>query len=245
MGRSKIKGESSPRTTTSNHSMNSQKSLYEDSDDSEDELSGINGVIKKQAGMQKNVRDDDTMDSDSVVNTKAKKLKTLNNKDDQKSVPDFVESKTQQIMFEPDFVGSSKVQEPTQPLTNNVSKTMLVAETDNENSKKVNQHIKALLINAIRTVVFRKIKFLNQQKLGQESNIFQLLYEKAGISKTDQFQKYENIRFLVQRQMNSKRNYCTDQIMAKARGKQIIYFWEFLFYFILFHVRTFKDRQDV
>ena len=223
MGRSKIKGESSPRTTTSNHSMNSQKSLYEDSDDSEDELSGINGVIKKQAGMQKNVRDDDTMDSDSVVNTKAKKLKTLNNKDDQKYVPDFVESKSQQIMFEPDFVGSSKVQEPTQPLTNNVSKTMLVAETDNENSKKVNQHIKALLINAIRTVVFRKIKFLNQQKLGQESNIFQLLYEKAGISKTDQFQKYENIRFLVQRQMNSKRNYCTDQIMAKARGKQTLF----------------------
>ena len=217
-----MKGESSPRTTTSNHSMNSQKSLYEDSDDSGDELSGINGAIKNQAGMHKNVRDDETMDSDSVVNTKVNKLKTLNNKDDQKPVPDFVESKTQEIMFEPDFVGS-KVQEPTQPsLTNNVSKKML-AEVDNENSKKVNQHIKALLINAIRTVVFRKIKFLNQQKLGQESNIFKLLYEKAGICRADQFKKYGNIRFLVQRQMNSKRNYCTDQIMAKARGKQTSY----------------------
>ena len=208
MGRSRTRVESSPTTT------NSQKSLYEDSDDSGDEVSGINGAIKKQAGMNKIVRDDDTIDGDSVVN-KAKKLKMMNNKDDQMCVPDFIESKSQETMPIPDFV-CSKVHETMQPLTNNM------AEVNNEDTK-VSQHIKALLINAIRTVVFRKIKFLNQQKLGQESKIFQLLYEKAGICKADQIKKYENIRFLVQRQMNSKRNYCTDQIMAKARGKQTSY----------------------
>jgi hypothetical protein len=194
MGRSKFKGDSSP--VTSKYSINSKKSLYDDddSDEGEDELSAIN-AIKTLVGINKNVRDNDTNDDDSAVN-KAKKLKTTDENND--SVPDFIGS------------NQEKIQPNRVPLSLN---------TNHNEDAKLNPQLKALLINAIRTLVFRKIKFLNNEKLGAESNVFRELYRAAGLNcKIEQRHKYEVIRTLVQRQMNSKRNYCTDQIMAKARG---------------------------
>lgn len=92
---------------------------------------------------------------------------------------------------------------------------------DEENSA-FPRNLKAMITNTIRTQIFRRIKFLNYEKLSLESNIFKLLFHTTGYhDKHEQQIKYEPLRELVQRQMNSKRNYCTDQILAKARGKNV------------------------
>jgi hypothetical protein len=89
-----------------------------------------------------------------------------------------------------------------------------------DEGSKLSNDTKTVLIGAIRSQTFRSIKFLTNQKLSQNSSIFQLMYEKAMIT-TEHEKKYyfEEIRCLIQRQMNSKRNYCTDQIVVKAKGK--------------------------
>ena len=93
-------------------------------------------------------------------------------------------------------------------------------------ARKLSVNLKALLITNICTTLFRRIKFLTNEKLGRESSVCQLLFHTTlGITNpVEQVAKYENVRQLIQRQMNSKRNYCTDQITAKARGTQIIFF---------------------
>jgi hypothetical protein len=86
-------------------------------------------------------------------------------------------------------------------------------------------NLKVMLNNMIRTQIFRRIKFLTNEKLSLESSIFKRLFATTGCnSKHEQQSKYEAMRSLVQRQMNSKRNYCTDQILAKAKGTIVLIF---------------------
>lgn len=95
--------------------------------------------------------------------------------------------------------------------------------------------LKAAVVNTIRTQIFRRIKFLTNEKLSLESNIFKSLFNLTGYhEREEQLAKYEPLRGLVQRQMNSKRNYCTDQILAKARGTNadLLHYFYNSFYFI-------------
>jgi hypothetical protein len=79
---------------------------------------------------------------------------------------------------------------------------------------------KPIIINAVRTIIFRKIKFLNNEKLSMDSSIFHDLLNITHLNKSQDNpgKYYDAVRQIVMRQMNSKRNYCTDQILAKARG---------------------------
>jgi hypothetical protein len=242
MGRSKDKSDSSPSSSsiiTSNKrkpktkSSPPQRNLYDDVDNIsiEDEYFvdknvGYSDAAKTLVGISKNGRDFDLGDNCDILNAKPMMpSEYINN-----AMPDFINSGQNELTM-----GESKA------LNSSIIRNLMMQPVG-----KLSATFKAMLINTIRTTVFRRIKFLTNEKLGLEGSVFTLLYETTGVlNKADQQAKYESIRSLIQRQMNSKRNYCTDQIMAKARGKQIIYFWEFLFYFILFHVRTFKDRQDV
>ena len=88
--------------------------------------------------------------------------------------------------------------------------------------RKMSVNLKALLITNIRTTVLRRITFLSNEKLERESSVCQLLFHATGITnQVEQIANYKDIRQLALRQINSKRNYCTEQIMAKARGTQI------------------------
>jgi hypothetical protein len=237
MGRTKEKGDTSPSTnsivsSTTKHSSNKSKQsttprrgLYDDdvdSDAGEDTLTS--NAIQMLVGIGKNGRDHDV--NNDTVEIKAKKMKTTYVNSD--IMPDDIGSDYQ--LSVPDNIGSDygfnqgQNNDEMQPLMQN---RLMPTYYSAENST-LHQTLKAMLINAIRTSVFRKIKFLTNEKLGMESSIFQNLYETTGLkNKVEQQAKYESIRTLIQRQMNSKRNYCTDQIMAKARGTQIVKFLSF------------------
>lgn len=114
---------------------------------------------------------------------------------------------------------------------NSVNKqTMTVYSTFDSNSMngliddKINfpRVLRPLIINTVRTVMFRRIKFLTNDKLSMDSPIFQELLHHTGFNRNQENagKYYDALRHIIMRQMNSKRNYCTDQILAKARGRK-------------------------
>jgi hypothetical protein len=253
MGRSKEKDNSSPSTISSivsstkhsNKSKYSPRALKKVSEKKitfqknlnllygEDVYSNVgedtslaDNAIQTLVGIGKHVRDHDVLVNDDAVEITAEKMKTTYENND--LIPDNTGSDYQ--LSVPDNIGSDfrfnqgMNNDKLQPMNN-----MIIPIYYGENST-LHQTLKAMLINAIRTSVFRRIKFLTNEKLGIESSVFQCLYQTTGLkNKLDQQAKYESIRTLIQRQMNSKRNYCTDQIMAKARGKKNV---KFLFCFV-------------
>ena len=114
------------------------------------------------------------------------------------------------------------VAEETLPM--NVSSSNFPKQSSDD-EMELPSNIRIMIINTVRNIIFRRIKFLTNEKLSIESSIFKTLYDTTGFqNRIEQSAKYEVLRSLVQRQMNSKRNYCTDQIMNKARGK-FVNFW--------------------
>ena len=219
MGRSKVKNDMSPSpnndksspSTVFGQSLPPRRSLYDDDDLDSDLL---------QDGLIDNKRDVVINNNNNAAET----LITLNGggKETDKLIPDNIESSQGNYNMSDDQLTHS------QPYD---SSTMLYMQSmRNDPNKQLPQTFKAILINIIRTKVFRKIKFLTNDKLGLDSSVFNLLYMTTGLNKqTERVAKYDSIRRLIQRQMNSKRNYCTDQIMAKARGMHIINFFGFVF----------------
>jgi hypothetical protein len=87
------------------------------------------------------------------------------------------------------------------------------------------QTTKLMVTSIIRRHIFRRIKFVHNDKLSMEGNILKQLFESTGFrDKKEQTSNFEIIRSLVLRVMNQKRNYCIDQILAKARGMKVVYF---------------------
>ena len=198
------------RSTICEQSLPPKRSLYDDNDSESGDQDTI--IAKTLVGISNKDRGFETHD-DSVVK-KAKKMKMTDENID--LIPDNIGSSQGNYQL----IQGDKIVE-YQPLASSSHHNLMMKSMHDVGELPGN--FKALLINTIRTTVFRRIKFLTNEKLGLESSVFQLLFRTAGLyDKLDQHGKYESVRTLVQRQMNSKRNYCTDQIMAKARGKHII-----------------------
>ena len=192
-----IKSKASPTSTVSEQSLPPQRSLYDDMDSD----SGIDDIIAGKSGFANA--------AETLVDISKNGVVDFDKKDDDfdDPIPDTIES-----------VQDDKL------ATSMLSMHSSSIQTMYHDARKMSVNLKALLITNIRTTLFRKIKFLSNDKLGRESSIFQLLFQTTGITNpVEQMAKYESIRQLIQRQMNSKRNYCTDQIMVKARGTLRIY----------------------
>jgi hypothetical protein len=71
----------------------------------------------------------------------------------------------------------------------------------------------------VRNVIFQKIKFLGQEKLGENSSIIDELFQQLHISdKETKNRKFMGVRYILQRQLNAKRSYCTNKIMNACLG---------------------------
>jgi hypothetical protein len=71
----------------------------------------------------------------------------------------------------------------------------------------------------VRKDVFRMIKFLSDDKLRMNSTIMNQLYEQISVTDDkEKIRKHVGVRYLLQRQLNSKRNYCTEKIVKQMKG---------------------------
>jgi hypothetical protein len=102
-----------------------------------------------------------------------------------------------------------------------------------DNETNLPQPTKTLIVSLIRNQIFRRIKFLSNEKLSFDSSICKQLFNSIGFhDKKAQVAKYELLRHLVLRQMNAKRNYCIDQILSKARGLYLFLFFALAVLFV-------------
>jgi hypothetical protein len=181
--------------------MTSKRSLsYDDHDDSDDSKTEASNNDSKH-----NTFSNKGSNTNLSLNRQQKKMKS--NDDKTNLIPEVIRS------------GDRNDDAISSIMPFSVTNTKFFAEEENSAFPR---NLKAMITNTIRTQIFRRIKFLNYEKLSLESNIFKLLFHTTGYhDKQEQQIKYEPLREIVQRQMNSKRNYCTDQILAKARGKNV------------------------
>jgi hypothetical protein len=71
----------------------------------------------------------------------------------------------------------------------------------------------------VRNTIFNRIKFVPSPQLGIESGIFQKMFEHIKVNDDNLKQtKFVGVKYLLQRQMNSKRNYCTEKICKEIKG---------------------------
>jgi hypothetical protein len=200
-----------------------KKSLYNDTDSDATDDEGANNkstmnndkVLEEYyQSVQDCIEHEPSIITAMVLKTDKNKIKT----EQSNKYPDNIQSYNNANGLRVEHINAAN-----QPLsTVSIMNHLLVKTFNDEGNHGLPSNIKAMLISAIRTQIFRKIKFLTNEKLSKDSSVFQEIFKAIGFHNQDeQNVKYETIRFLVQRQMNSKRNYCTDQIMAKARGKDM------------------------
>ena len=71
----------------------------------------------------------------------------------------------------------------------------------------------------VRKEGFRMIKFLSSSSLNMHSSIMTKMYAHMGITDDNvKMKKYSGVRYLLQRQLNSKRNYCIGIIVSQMKG---------------------------
>lgn len=86
----------------------------------------------------------------------------------------------------------------------------------------------SILRSWVRKEGFRMIKFLSPSNLGIHSPIMTKMYAHLSIfDEKVKMKKYTGLRYLLQRQLNSKRNYCIANIVSQMKGMKII--WIFIF----------------
>lgn len=75
----------------------------------------------------------------------------------------------------------------------------------------------------VRGPVFNKIKFVNGDKTGRDSKIISDMFKVISINndKEKQNLKFHGVRHILQRQLNSKRNYTNEKITKTAVGKYL------------------------
>jgi hypothetical protein len=72
----------------------------------------------------------------------------------------------------------------------------------------------------VRNFLFTRIKFAGHEQLSQDSFLIDLLFKQINVTNDeDKRRKYLGVRYVLQRQLNSKRNYCTDKIVKECKGK--------------------------
>jgi hypothetical protein len=72
----------------------------------------------------------------------------------------------------------------------------------------------------VRSRIFHTIKFIGPEKLGEDSSIIDLLFKQIGVNdKEVKKQKFLGVRYVLQRQINTKRSYCTDKITKACLGR--------------------------
>ena len=166
MGRTEVKNDMSPSPnkdsiTNSKNDINSKSSP--------------STVFEQSLPPRRSLYDDDDLDSDSfqdglidnkrdgVINNNnaAETLITLNGgKGTDKLIPDNIESS------QGNYYMSNCQLTQSQPYDSSTYQNMLMQSMRNDPDKQLPPTFKAILINIIRTKVFRKIKFLTNVKLG-------------------------------------------------------------------------------
>lgn len=77
----------------------------------------------------------------------------------------------------------------------------------------------SILRGWVRKEGFRMIKFLGAANLGVDSSIMTKLYTHISVYDANvKMKKYSGVRYLLQRQLNSKRNYCIATIVSQMKG---------------------------
>lgn len=80
----------------------------------------------------------------------------------------------------------------------------------------------SILRGWVRKEGFRMIKFLSASNLGIHSSIMTKMYAHLNIfDESVKMKKYTGLRYLLQRQLNSKRNYCIANIVSQMKGTNI------------------------
>jgi hypothetical protein len=88
--------------------------------------------------------------------------------------------------------------------------------------KHITDSEKIVLRGYVRKEIFRMIKFLSAEKLSIDGTIMTLLYNQITVSTdAEKIKKHSGVRYVLQRQLNSKRNYCIEKIVKQMKG---IYF---------------------
>jgi hypothetical protein len=220
------------RQTTSSQT-DSKRKLYDDDDDDDDNSSSDSSKTVVDEN-EKNKRypnngksylsNNDPPLIELTVNTPpAKKhkpaLETSDDDSSQKTVKSKENGKNNAI---PETIGSA---ERNDDAVSSIMPPTVSSSQLEDNETNLPQPTKTLIVSLIRNQIFRRIKFLSNEKLSFDSSICKQLFNSIGFhDKKAQVAKYEILRHLVLRQMNAKRNYCIDQILSKARGLYIFYF---------------------
>jgi hypothetical protein len=72
----------------------------------------------------------------------------------------------------------------------------------------------------VRNNVFKRIKFVGPEHVCMDSPLIQEMLKLANVaSEDDKKRKFLGVKYILQRQLNSKRNYCSDKIIKECRGK--------------------------
>ena len=84
--------------------------------------------------------------------------------------------------------------------------------------EKINEQELLVLRSYVRKNTFRLIKFLSNEKLSMNSTIMNSLYEQISITDNRvKEEKYLGVRFVLQRMLNSKRNYCIEKLVKQLK----------------------------
>jgi hypothetical protein len=178
-----------------------QKSSNEDADTTDDEKSVEEDNLEKNEEIQKN----------KIVPMLQVRSSLINNNT---SIPE---------------ASSTVLEEETGPRT--VEETVLYTDTYCETLPGFNSVGKKNMLSEltaqeiivlrgyVRKDVFRMIKFLSDDKLRMNSTIMNQLYEQISVTDDkEKIRKHVGVRYLLQRQLNSKRNYCTEKIVKQMKG---------------------------
>lgn len=90
-----------------------------------------------------------------------------------------------------------------------------------------------LLRGMVRTKIFRMLKFIGPDKLAMNSTIMEHLYSNIHVTDhNEKCQLHDALRYILQRQLNSKRDYCISKMVNQMKGMNLN-LSEFLLYLIL------------
>ena len=90
--------------------------------------------------------------------------------------------------------------------------------------ENINEQELLVLQSYVCKNTFRLIKFLSNEKLSMNSTIMNSLYEQISITDNKvKEEKYLGVRYVLQRQLNSKRNYCIEKIVKQLKCMFFLY----------------------
>lgn len=135
---------------------------------------------------------------------------------------------------------------PSPPTPTDVKETVLYARTSCESMigfdsagkrammENLNERERIVLRGYIRKEGFKMLKFLSPAELSMNSGIMGLLYEQIGTTcEKEKIKKYLGVRYILQRQLNGKRNYCIEKIVKQLKGMFFFFGCVLMYFFLL------------